>query len=37
MNAVMMFIVILIPILGGALVPLIPFKKEITGLFLLKL
>lgn len=28
MNAVMMFIVILIPILGGALVPLIPFKKR---------
>ncbi len=28
MNAIMMFIVILIPILGGALVPLIPFKKR---------
>ena len=28
MNAIMMLIVILIPILGGALVPLIPFKKR---------
>ncbi|MCM1162076.1 MAG: proton-conducting membrane transporter [Roseburia sp.] len=28
MNASMMFIVILIPILGGALVPLLPFKKR---------
>lgn len=37
MNEVMMLVVILLPILGGALVPLIPFKKRNHMLFFIEL